>query len=218
MSHNLFAPRFDDLPEQIPVFPLRGALVLPQTQLPLNIFEPRYLNMVNDALGDQRIIGMVQPAVGGDGEALCNTGCAGRLTSFNETDDGRFVILLSGLCRFDLVRETTDGTDYRRFAVDWSRFHDDYIAEQSFADDDTREALLRQVKDYGAARNAKVDFDSLDRLNDLQVVNVLVCGLGFEPPSAQGLIESVSLADRAELLSGLLTFAMHPDGNTGQRH
>jgi Lon protease-like protein len=220
MSQNLFTPRFEDLPAEIPLFPLAGAVLMPETQLPLNIFEPRYLGMVNDVLSSHRIIGMVQPDLAGGEDAVCQTGCAGRLTSFNETDDGRFIILLSGLCRFDVVRETTDGTDYRTFEVDWRRFRSDYDLEQSLEGPaESREALLKLVEQFGAARNAKVDFDSLEKLNDLQVVNVLVCGLGFEPPSAQGLIESVSLDDRAALLSGLMKFEMHqPAEPDAQRH
>ncbi len=219
MTQNLFTPKFDDLPAEIPVFPLTGAILMPETQLPLNIFEPRYLSMINDVLSGHRIVGMIQPDANGDGgDALCATGCAGRVTSFNETDDGRFIILLSGVCRFDTVRETTRDTDYRTFAVDWSRFGADYDLDQSLQRDATsREALLKLVEAFGAARNAKVDFDSLGKLNDLQVVNVLVCGLGFEPPSVQGLIESVSLEDRAELLSGLMQFAIHEPRDTDLR-
>ncbi len=219
MTHNLFTPRFENLPAEIPVFPLAGAILMPQTQLPLNIFEPRYLRMVNDVLSGDRLIGMIQPDPNVDDEgALCATGCAGRVTSFNETDDGRFIILLSGICRFDAVRETTDGTDYRTFAVDWDRFRGDYDLEQSLENvSPSREALLKLVEEFGAAKNAKVDFDSLEKLNDLQVVNVLVCGLGFESPSVQGLIESVTLGDRAELLSGLMQFAIHEPVESGTR-
>lgn len=219
MSHNLFTPQFDHLPREIPLFPLPGAILMPETQLPLNIFEPRYLRMVNDVLSGHRMIGMIQPDAHKDEQgALCSTGCAGRITSFNEADDGRFIILLSGICRFDVVRETTSDTDYRIFEVDFSRFRGDYDLEQSLEQKvPSREALLSMVEQFGSARNAKVDFDSLAKLNDLQVVNVLVCGLGFEPPSAQGLIESVSLEDRAELLSGLMRFAIHQPSGSDQR-
>ena len=192
---------------------------MPETQLPLNIFEPRYLNMVESVLSGDRIIGMIQPdANSEDPEALCATGCAGRVTSFNETDDGRFIVLMSGLCRFDTVREITDSTDFRTFEVDWSRFATDYDVDQALADPaSARDALLKLVRDFGASRNAQVDFDSLAKLNDVQVVNVLVCGLGFEPPSVQGLIESVSLADRARLLSGLMRFAISHSGEADGR-
>src|SRR5690606_27083603 len=220
MTHNRFTPKFDDLPREIPLFPLSGALVMPDTQLPLNIFEPRYLARVNDVLSGHRIIGMIQPDEHAGEGALCDTGCAGRITSFNETDDGRFIILLSGLARFDVLRETTAGTAYRTFEVDYGRFRSDYDLEQSLpAGEPTRDALLKLVEAFGAARNATVDFDSLAKLNDLQVVNVLVCGLGFESPSAQGLIESVSLTERAALLSGLMKFEIQqPEGADTRRH
>ena len=211
MSHNLFTPKYEDLPGEIPLFPLANAILMPETQLPLNIFEPRYLAMVNDVLSTHRIIGMIQPDPNArESGALCTTGCAGRITSFNETDDGRFIILVSGLCRFDVVRETTADAAYRTFEVDWRRFRSDYDLEQSFDKQSlSRDALLKLVQEFGESRNAKVDFDSLAKLNDLQVVNVLVCGLGFEAPSVQGLIESVGLNERAELLTGLMRFEIH---------
>ena len=221
MSHNLFTPQFENLPSEIPVFPLAGAILMPETQLPLNIFEPRYLSMIDSVLSGDRIIGMIQPdGNNDDAQALCATGCAGRVTSFNETDDGRFIVLMSGLCRFDAVCETTSGTDFRTFEVDWSRFATDYDLEQALESrPGTRDALIKLVRNFGASRNAQVDFDSLAKLNDVQVVNVLVCGLGFEPPSAQGLIESVSLADRAQLLSGLMRFAIsHVGSSNGRAH
>jgi len=209
-----------DLPRRLKVFPLPGALLLPHAELPLNIFEPRYLAMVNDVLSGHRIIGMIQPDEHAGEDALCETGCAGRITSFNETDDGRFIVLLSGLCRFDVIRETTAGTAYRTFEVDYDRFRCDYDLDQSLpAGEPARDALLKLVEAFGAARNATVDFDSLAKLNDLQVVNVLVCGLGFETPSAQGLIESVGLAERAALLSGLMKFEIQqPEGADTRRH
>ena len=117
-NQNLFTPSFETLPDVIPLFPLEGALVMPGTQLPLNIFEPRYLSMVNDVLGNHRIVGMVQPAAD---DAVCATGCAARITSFNETEDGRFIILLTGLCRFDVLEEQDSVSGYRLFRVDWSR-------------------------------------------------------------------------------------------------
>jgi uncharacterized protein len=221
MSHNLFTPQFENLPGEIPVFPLAGAILMPETQLPLNIFEPRYLSMIDSVLSGDRIIGMIQPDGNSeDPQALCSTGCAGRVTSFNETDDGRYIVLMSGLCRFDAVRETTSGTDFRTFEVDFGRFATDYDLEQALESrPGIRDALLKLVREFGASRNAQVDFDSLSKLNDVQVVNVLVCGLGFEPPSAQGLIESVSLADRAQLLSGLMRFAIsHTAQGDGRAH
>ncbi len=215
MPHNLFTPRFEDLPAEIPVFPLSGAFLMPETQLPLNIFEPRYLEMVNDVLSRHRLIGMIQPDSRTEG-ALCQTGCAGRIVSFNEADDGRFIILLSGLCRFDMVRETSTGTPYRTWLVDYSRFAADYELEQHLGGPSaTRAELLDLVRNYGAVRKAEVDLETLARLKDVQIVNILVCGLGLEAASVQGLIESVNLDDRAELLAGLMRFEIRQPGSPG---
>lgn len=212
-SHNMFTPRFPDLPGVVPVFPLPGAIVAPGTQLPLNVFEPRYLRMVDDSLGDTRIIGMIQPdPQGGDPERLSRIGCAGRITSFSETDDGRYIVLLSGLCRFETVEEVAAEGGYRRMQVDWSRFESDYDLEQTFNDDGRRDALIEDVGRFAAHRNATLDLEGLGKLDDLMLVNVLICGLGFDPPDAQGLIESVDLDERAQLLSRLLQFRLHDSG------
>ena len=128
MSESAFTPSFDELPEVLPIFPLAGALVLPRQNLPLNIFEPRYLNMVADALGTGRNIGMIQPRPGSEeSEAppLCRVGCLGRITAFNETRDGRFVISLTGVCRFEVAREVEPRRGYRRVSPDWGRFASD---------------------------------------------------------------------------------------------
>ena len=206
-GQSLFTPTFDDLPSQIPLFPLSGAIVMPGTQLPLNIFEPRYLSMVNDVLSNHRMIGMIQPCQGNE-ESLCRTGCAGRITSFNETDDGRFIILLSGLCRFDVVEEVTEDSQYRMFRVDWSRFAADYTDEQSFDEPGLRQGLIDEVERFADLKEAKLDMEGLNKLDDLLLVNVLTCGLGFEPPDAQGLIECVELNERGALLSGLVQMGL----------
>ena len=138
MTKGVFNPKFEDLPRVIPIFPLTGALLLPTGKLPLNIFEPRYLAMVRDALADdQRIIGMLQPRVpdmddnwgtAGDGDdepVLYKTGCAGRITSFAESEDGRYLLTLSGVCRFDIAEEMTGKEGYRRVLADFQRFRDD---------------------------------------------------------------------------------------------
>ena len=124
MARNPFTLPFERLPASIPVFPFTGAVVMPGVQLPLNIFEARYLNMVEDALAQHRIFAMVQsdPGSGRDGEAVFQTGCAGRISSFSETDDGRFLIILLGVCRFDIREELPTVRGYRRVIADWQRF------------------------------------------------------------------------------------------------
>ncbi|MFT7533420.1 MAG: Lon protease-like protein [Gammaproteobacteria bacterium] len=217
MPKSLFMPSFDALPENLPVFPLPGAILMPETQLPLNIFEPRYLSMVNDVLGDNRLIGMVQPREK-DGEGVYSIGCAGRVTSFNETDDGRMIILLTGLCRFDLIDEIDIDGGYRRFNVDWQRFEQDYDGEQSLADP-SRDQLVELLRDYSGHRKAEIDWDGLKKLNDIQLVNVMVCSLKLEAQSVQALIESAGFAPRAQLLQGLLEIELHADVDAGlQQH
>ena len=106
MSKSPFVASFEDLPNSLPIFPLPGAVLMPHAELPLNIFEPRYLNMINDAIGSHRMIGMIQPDAGaGDGEAICQVGCAGRITQFRESRDGRYELVLSGVCRFEVTQE-----------------------------------------------------------------------------------------------------------------
>lgn len=210
----MFMPEFKNLPTVLPVFPLSGAVVMPGTQLPLNIFEPRYLDMITHTLGGDRIIGMIQPRlVDGDRE-LCLTGCAGRITSFSEADDERFFIVLSGLCRFDVLEEITTEHNYRSFHVDWSRFESDYDSSQVLFSDNTRDDLLDEVKLFASTKKAEIDIEGLQKLDDVSLVNVLTCGLGFEPTEVQGLIESVLLEDRCKLLSGLLQMEMHSLSNT----
>ncbi|CAG0947976.1 partial Lon protease 2, partial [Anaerolineae bacterium] len=131
MSAHPFSLPFDQLPASLPIFPLPHAVAMPGCQLPLNIFEPRYLKMVFDALGDQRLIGMVQPelsAADAKTLALYKTGTAGRITFFNETSDGRLLVVLTGVCRFDIVEEIPTTRGYRRALVDWSRFRCDHEA------------------------------------------------------------------------------------------
>lgn len=209
-------PSFDSLPEALPVFPLPGAILMPETQLPLNIFEPRYLNMVNDVLGGDRLIGMVQPRDEA-GEAVCSVGCAGRITSFNETEDGRMIILLTGLCRFDLIDEITTTRGYRSFNVDWQRFAADYDEDTELGGD-RREQLVDLLRRYSGHRKAEIDWDGLKKLNDIQLINVMVCSLKLEAQSVQALIESIDLHQRAELLNGLLNIELHAHADAGVQH
>ena len=206
----MFTPKFNQLPVSIPVFPLSGAVVMPGTQLPLNIFEPRYLQMINSVLSGNRIIGMIQPTtIGSDESVLSRIGCAGRITSFNETDDGRFVILLSGLCRFDLGDEIVDKHQFRRFNVNWSRFESDLGKNISFKNDISRPNLMDSVQRFLNLKNVEVNMDSLQKLDDDILVNVLTCGLSFRPLEVQSLIECVSLEERVKLLSGLIEMEIH---------
>jgi uncharacterized protein len=206
---NPFLPRFEALPEVLPIFALTGALLLPRGQLPLNIFEPRYLAMTRDALGGERLIGMVQP-LDGKGDAgeppVYRMGCAGRITQFSETEDGRYLITLTGLLRFEIVRELPkDGELYRRVAPDWTRFKGDL--EESVAPL-PRERFLAALKPFFARHNIDADWDALKSADDERLVTVIAMVSPFAPSEKQALLEAPDLAERAELLTALLEMSV----------
>jgi len=211
MPRNPFTLKFDKLPAMIPVFPLPNAVVMPGTQLPLNIFEPRYLNMVFDVLGSHRMIGMVQPDPAtskSSPEALYSTGCAGRITSFSETSDGRLLIVLTGVCRFDIGKELPTTRGYRSVLADWGRFKGDYAPEVQKLFD--RERLLEVLRIYCEFSNVEVSWDDLTQIGDDELVNLLATQLPLSATERQALIEAVDAAQRAELLYGLMTMATAP--------
>jgi Lon protease-like protein len=211
MSSNPFHPDFDRLPDTLPLFPLSGAVVMPGCQLPLNIFEPRYLNMVFDAMAGERLIGMVQidaVATGANLPALYQIGTAGRIVSFSETKDGRLLIVLSGVCRYRITGEIPTTRGYRRATVDWSDFRSDYDTEQVMAF--PRERLELLLREYFAVTQLEIDWDALIKLEDLMLCNLLVGALPWEPAERQTLMEAVSLDERIERLVGLLRFAVAP--------
>ena len=202
--------RNGDLPATIPVFPLPGALLLPRARLPLHIFEPRYLAMLDDTLKtDHRLIGMIQPReVPGSGETrLQAIGCAGRLTAFSETEDGRYMITLSGVSRFRVVEEVQGFTPYRRCNVDWSAFPRDRGTVEHDPGFD-REAFLAALRRYFEDRNLSTDWDSLKEAEDELLINSLSMLCPFEPEDKQALLEAPSLATRRETLVTLIEFAL----------
>lgn len=204
------------LPSVTPLFPLSGALLLPEGQLPLNIFEPRYLRMVDDALGGDRIIGMVQPrnAAAEDDKLLYGVGCAGRITSFVETGDGRYLITLTGLQRFRIVDELEADTPYRMARVDWSEFDVDAHLDRTGEAVD-REAFLDVMHDYLEAEGLKTDWDAVDEAPIEALVVSLAMGCPFAPNEKQALLEAKTTADRAECLMALMEMsgADEPDGD-----
>ncbi|WP_163848260.1 LON peptidase substrate-binding domain-containing protein [Pseudooceanicola aestuarii] len=199
-----------DLPEILPVFPLPGALLLPRARLPLHLFEPRYLTMLEDALKTrQRLIAMVQPheVPGRDGAQLHRIGCAGRVSQFSETEDGRYMITLAGVCRFRMVEEIGGFTPYRRARVDWTGFEGDLGA----ADHDPhldRGAFLNLLERYFEDRNLDTDWGSLKEAEDELLVNSLSMLLDFDPEEKQALLEAPSLPTRRETLVTLLEYAL----------
>lgn len=207
-------PRFQtSLPETIPIFPLAGALLMPGAQLPLNIFEPRYLRMVDDVLAGARTIGMIQPREGGseNNPALYDVGCAGRVTGFNETGDGRYLITLTGVRRFRLISEPETDTPYRLAEADWDAFEADVHADETISEVD-RDLLLDIMRDYLDAEGLKADWEAAsDAPVDALVVS-LAMGCPFAPNEKQALLEAPTVADQAECLMALMEMSGGEEG------
>jgi Lon protease-like protein len=196
MTRNPFIAAFEQLPDTLPIFPLSGAIVMPGSELPLNIFEPRYLNMVNDALSTHRMIGMIQPSPDGEQTgALYGTGCAGRITQYRETDDGRIEMVLSGVCRYDLGEELTTTRGYRLIVPDWSRFSVDY-ADHEGKLHAKRDLLMRTLRRYFESNALEVDWPMLERLSMVRLVNSLSMALPLSDREKQLLLESVDPMER----------------------
>ena len=208
-----FSRRFEDLPVEFPVFPLEGALLLPHGKLPLNVFEPRYLSMVEDALASGRVIGMVQPDAGRpatpNGPALYRVGCLGRLSSFSETDDGRYLITLTGLVRFVSGVELEQRRGYRRVRADLTRYRADLDAGSDGAPID-RGALVSALRAYFAARGFDANWDAIDEMPDDALVVTLAMICPFEPAEKQALLEAPTPSERAATLLTLLRMGSHP--------
>ncbi|WP_425093101.1 LON peptidase substrate-binding domain-containing protein [Tropicimonas sp. S265A] len=204
-----------DLPETIPVFPLPGALLLPRARLPLHIFEPRYLAMLDDALKTQhRLIGMVQPReVPGSADRRLHTiGCAGRVTAFSETEDGRYMITLAGVSRYRINREVSGFTPYLKADVDWAGFdRDQGPAEKDSGFD--RKTFLKLLKRFFEAEEMRTDWDSLQEAEDELLINSLSMLCPFEPEDKQALLEAPSLSTRRETLVTLIEFALRGGAN-----
>ncbi len=193
-----------DLPAELAVFPLPGALLFPRWQLPLNIFEPRYLNMVDDVMQGDRLIGMVQ-SVGGPKARpdLAHTGCAGRITAWSETGDGRYLITLTGIARFDIREELSVTTPYRQVVVDWQPFADD-LAEVPPASLPDRQRLINALQDYTRSNDMSTDWKAVEEAPLETLVNALCSGCPFSVMEKQALVEAHTLKDRAETLITLL--------------
>ncbi|MBN9216517.1 MAG: LON peptidase substrate-binding domain-containing protein [Mesorhizobium sp.] len=191
-----------DLPSAIPLFPLEGALLLPGGRMPLNIFEPRYLQMVDEAVAGSRLIGIIQPSLDGalreDGEpALCNVGCLGRIIAFSETGDGRYLISLQGVCRFRIAHELTVKTPFRQAKP--SPFLADLHEDQA-ANEIDRPALLKAFRAYLQANDLDADWESVSRAENAMLVNALSMMAPYGPAEKQALLEAADLKTRAETL------------------
>ena len=192
----------DDLPAAFPVFPLTGALLLPRGELPLNIFEPRYLAMIDDAMRSHRVIGLIQPeenAAYRDTPGLLTVGCAGRITQIAETGDGRYHLTLTGISRFRIVEEIVAMTPYRQCRIDFSDFHTDFtprVGENAV----DRESVLRTLRDFAEANQLQIDWTSIHEAPNEALVNALSMMSPYGPKEKQALLEAPDLKARAEVL------------------
>jgi Lon protease-like protein len=215
------------LPDTLPIFPLSGILLLPRGRLPLNIFEPRYLAMTRDALGGERLIGMIQPSEpqddnrggGGPNPPVYPIGCAGRVTQFSETDDGRYLLTLTGVSRFRIREELPLLSGYRRVVPDWQPFaHDrDRPGEPGF----DRERLIRGLKSYFATRQIQADFEAIEKAPGEYLVTSLAMACPFAPSEKQALLEAADPDERGRLLTTLVEMAaIEPtaEDSGGTRH
>jgi Lon protease-like protein len=216
MSTNQIRYQLDSLPKRIPIFPLSGALLLPRTQLPLNIFEPRYLAMIDDSLAGHRHIGMTQPLP--DSESgiksppVYGIGCLGRITSFAEVEDGRMLIILTGITRFSILKEMKVTTPYRQVQAGYSTFADDLqlgCGEEIV----NRKALLSTLKVFVATQKLKTDWNEIHAASNELLVNYFSSLAPFAVAEKQALLEAPSLGARAELLLALTEMSLR--GSTG---
>lgn len=202
------------LPEVLPIFPLTGILLLPRGRLPLNVFEPRYLAMTRDALGGERLIGMIQPSEpqddnrgrgGAANPPVYPVGCAGRITQFSETDDGRFLLTLTGVSRFRIVEELPLLSGYRRIVPDWQAFAPD--REIAGRVDFDRPRLIRGLQGFFAQRQLSVDWSAVEKAPAEHLVTSLAMACPFAPSEKQALLEAPDLGERARLLTALVEMA-----------
>ena len=209
-------PLPDDLPETIAIFPLPGALLLPRSRLPLHIFEPRYLAMIDDVLkSPARLIGMVQPFEGAEGEdRLHSIGCAGRVTALSETEDGRYMITLSGVSRFRVLREVEGFTPYRRCDVSWAGFERDRGAQEKDPGLE-RPPFLELLNRFFSSQGLSTDWDAVKEAEDELLINSLAMLCRFPSEDKQALLEAPTLVERRETLVTLIEFALH-GGEAGE--
>jgi len=221
MTMNAVYRRPADLPEVIAVFPLAGALLLPRGQMPLNIFEPRYLAMIDDALrSGHRLIGMIQPDPAHPGPQahkphLFRVGCVGRMTQFAESGDGRYLIQLTGVARFRLAEELAVETPYRQCRVSYEAFADDFVARKGEEEVD-RKALLRTLSDFLKANNLKADWEGIENAPNEALVNALAMMSPYGAAEKQAMLEAPDLKTRAEILIAVTEIELAKSKTSGE--
>jgi Lon protease-like protein len=212
-------PVLEDLPTEIAVFPLPGALLLPRGRLPLNIFEPRYLAMVEDSLANKRIFGMIQPNAhaprGETGPGLYRIGCVGRLSHFSETGDGRYLITLTGIARFVVQRELSMRHGYRRVEADFSPFGADLMVPNGL-DPTIRGDIMEALRPYFVSKGIDANWDAIEAMQDAMLVTTLSMLCPFDTAEKQALLEAPTETDRAADLVALLRMALHEANGSHQ--
>ncbi|MBV8663183.1 MAG: LON peptidase substrate-binding domain-containing protein [Hyphomicrobiales bacterium] len=211
MKLNRVYDRPSDLPGSMPVFPLAGALLLPRRPIQLNVFEPRYLTMLDDALSGERLIGMIQPRDGEEAEEptpeLCAIGCAGRIIQYAEVGDGRCYLTLMGVARFRVAREETTLTPYRIIRPDFADFADDF--EEGFGESKVdRTSLVEALRIFAEAHDIKIDWDDIDKASNETLVNGLAMLSPFGAKEKQAMLEAADLKSRAEMLVAISQMEM----------
>ncbi len=210
MTENPFAPPFEDLPALLPVFPLEGVVLLPRGQLPLNIFEPRYRAMVEDSLKADRLIGMIQPRPG-HADMLYETGCAGKITEFSETGDGRYLVTLTGIARFSIAAPATESREgYRRIAANWIPWRHDLRAAGCLNIDRARLSAL--LKDYFILNELSCRWDHIENTPDERLITCLSMICPFTPEEKQALLEARTCHDRAQAFMTMIEIAVRSGG------
>jgi Lon protease-like protein len=218
MTQNQRYQEISDLPKHLPLFPLAGALLLPRVDLPLNVFEPRYLAMVEDAMASHRMIGMIQPL---DGESedrprLQTIGCAGRITAYSETEDGRLMITITGVCRFTLEEEDETGKLYREAHVDYGNYADDLVSETGSSSVNRRE-LVTAFRNYLEANSMTANWREVEAVSTEILVNTLSLLAPYPPRDKQALLEAPDLKSRAEVLVALTELQLSRSGSSSRQ-
>ena len=196
----------DKLPEKIPVFPLSNFIIFPKTTVPLNIFEPRYIEMIDDAMKENRMIGMIQPKNSTQNiPKLYNVGCVGKITSFNETEDGRYLILLSGISRFKIIKELETKKTYRKFAINFEDFLDDLNEKNEEIKFSDLELIFNNLKSFFIKQGYKINWKDLEKQSLDQTINTLAMASPFSLEEKQVLLEAINIYDRKEKLNQILS-------------
>ncbi|MFK7839924.1 MAG: LON peptidase substrate-binding domain-containing protein [Bdellovibrionales bacterium] len=221
MDSNPYAPDFSAMPDTIAIFPLTGVLLLPHGNLPLNIFEPRYVEMIDDAMASSKLIGMVQPkkSDANGTKTLYQTGCVGKITEFAETPDGRYIINLTGICRFHITNELDTPRPYRIVQPDWKEYDGDVKIPKNLGVD--REKLMILLSEFFNQNGMSCDFDKFETIPDSRLITTLAMICPFEPSEKQALLEKICHKERFETFMTMLEMAINsngPNNENGVKH